>query len=303
MRARCLWVVALVGLTAAPAWAAACCLSSSAFGAGRLASWETFAVVVNTSGSPVLGRWDETAAWRANAPGYSEAEWRAQLTGLVALHPRWQVNGRLPVVLTQKAAGGLSETGAGLGDSQLGVRFEPVFQGEYDFLPEFAVTAGVTIPSGRTTSASGTILGSDVTGRGAWALSTSLTAELARSIWFVQAGVGFAYSLPMAGYTPGSTQRFGLGWQGTVAGGVEARRGLVLSLVTRFGYEGPLTVDGAEVPGSTAYDFGLGPAVAYKLGDHWTLQGAVDVGVFASGLGENRQGRFTGSVGARYAYF
>ena len=316
---RRLWPCALLvaGLAAGRAEAAACCLSSSAFGLGRLASWEHSAVLLGVSTSPVLGRWDATGAWRPNAAAFAENEWRWQLSALLALHPRLQVSGRLPMVLTVRETQGLRAAGGGLGDGQLGLRIEPIFQGEYGWVPELALNIGVTFPSGRLAdgSAPPEQLGTEVTGRGAWILSASATAELARDKWFVQAGGGITAPIPMP--TPGGgVQRFGLGAQATLAGGLEPVKNLTVSVLLRFAYEGNLWVEpfdqltglpqrGAalvEVPQSHAYDFGLGPNLAFKVSDHWTLQGGAEFFLPAGGFGANRQGRITVNLGARFAY-
>ncbi|MHB8873737.1 MAG: hypothetical protein ACYC8T_08630 [Myxococcaceae bacterium] len=298
----------LAGVCALPAHAAACCLSSSAFGIGRLALWEDFAVILGASTSPVAGDWNAQGAWTPNPDGYAENEWRAQLSALANLHPRLQVSGRAPVVLTQRAYGDQREAGGGLGDAQLALRYEPVFQGEYAPFPEVALNAGVTIPLGRTTQASN--LGTEVTGRGSWVLTASATMEIAKAIWFVQAGGGITLPLPMA-KADGLGQQFGMGYQATVAGGAEVVKKVVLSLVARYAYEGirreqtALSMNGAylDVPQSQAWDFGVGLNAAYLLNPHWTLQGGVDVGGYITGLGGNRQGRTTGSLAVRYAYF
>ena len=293
----------LLGLVAAaPAHAGACCLSSSAFGIGRLALWEDFAFIAGVSASPVAGRWDEHAGWLGNSPTTSENEYRAQLSALVALHPRLQASARIPYVITQKAFGSVQETGSGVGDSLVALRYEPVYQGEYSFLPEVALTGGVTIPSGRSVVAAKSPLKSDATGRGAWVLSGSLSMELARDFWFVQLAGGVTVPLQSAA-DPGHTEQFGVGVQATLAGGIEVKKGLVVSLVGRFGYEGATRYDGVEVPQTQAYDFGVGPALAWQVASHWTVQGGVDVGLFATGFGLNRQGRVTGNLGVRYAYF
>ncbi len=300
------WVLALavvVGLWASSAHAAACCLSSSAFGIGRLSSWESMAFIAGGVASPVSGRWDGDRTWRPNAPGYAEAEWRAQLAALYAINSRFQISARMPYVMTTKTASDVSEAAGGLGDSDLFLRFEPVYQGEYSFLPEIALTAGLLMPLGRTAMASQTTLGSDVTGRGAWVPSFSASVELARDVWFVQLAGGVTLPMPMPGALPGQRQQYGPGWQATAAGGYEVRKGLVLSLVARGSYDGPLHIDGRVVPQSAAYDFGVGPAAAFKFQSHWTLQAGVDAGAFTSGLGSNRQGRISANLAVRYAYF
>lgn len=304
MLRRLLPLVALASaLAAAPAQAAACCLSANAFGIGRLAMWETLAVILGGSVSPVAGRWDQQATWRPNPAEFAETEWRTQLSALAAVHPRLQLSGRVPLVLTQKVFAEQQESGGGLGDTQFAVRYEPVFQGEYEFLPEVALNAGVTVPVGRTATDSQTALGSDVTSRGAWVPSASASVELARSNWFALLGGGVTWPLPMAGFEPGRTQQLGLGWQLTAAGGVEVKKALVLSLAARGAFEGPIQMDGAVVPESEAFEMGLGPAVAWTFVPHFTLQGGVDLELHASGLGDNRQGRTTASLALRYAYF
>lgn len=307
-----------VAATPRRAEAAACCLSSSAFGIGRLAPWEHTAVLLNISTSPVLGRWDGVSAWRPNAADYQENEWRLQLSALLALHQRLQLSGRVPLVLTVREAQGERAAGGGLGDSQLGLRIEPIYQGEYEFLPEMAINVGVTMPSGRLAdgTALASQLGTEVTGRGAWVLSASLTVELARAKWFVQASGGVTVPLPMP--TPGGgLQMYGVGGQAMVAGGAELFKDFVLSGLVRFAYEGPIRVQPrdpdtgepianaamAEVPGSHAYDFGVGPNISYKVSPHWTLQGGADFNLPIGGLGANRQGRIGVNLGARFAYF
>jgi hypothetical protein len=283
--------------------AAACCLSSSAFGIGRLASWENMAFIAGGSAAPVSGRWDGTGVWRPNATDYSEAEWRANIAALVALHPRLQIAGLMPYVMTTKSSAGLSEGAGGLGDSQLSLRYEPVYQGESSFLPEIALTAGLLMPFGRTAIASQTVLGSDVTGRGAWVPSVAATFEWAHDFWFAQVAGGVTLPLPMAGAVAGQHQQYGPGWQATAAGGLEVKKGLVISALLRGSYDGALNIDGRVVPQSAAYDFGVGPNVSLKLPAHFTLQAGADVGLFASHLGSNRQGHIVGSLALRYAVY
>lgn len=309
--------VAMAVLVGARADAAACCLSSSAFGLGRLASWEHSAVLLGASTSPLVGGWDAQGVWTANRPGIVETESRLQLSALLALHPRLQLSGRVPLVLTTRDLQAQHAQGGGLGDALLAARFEPVFQGEYDFLPEIALTLGATLPSGRAADGSGLAsnLGTEVTGRGAWVLTASVTVEVARATWFVQAAGGLAVPL-VTTVSDGAKQQFGAGAQGTVGGGVEVLKGLVVSLVARFAYEGPLRAEPRDeltglptggalvpVPESHAYDFGGGPNLSYKLSSHWTLQAGVDFSVPANGLGTNRQGRITPSLGVRFAAF
>jgi hypothetical protein len=285
------------------ALAAACCLSSSAFGVGRLAVWESGAVLVGFSASPSPGRWDENERWVGNTAGTSDLELRPSLAGIVALGERVQLSARVPWVVNRRTADGHLDVGQGAGDSLLSSRFELLSIGQYAELPGVAVNLGLTLPSGRPMSATRSLLAADVTGRGAWVVLASVSLERAVQPWYVQLNLGTTVPLPMPSYAPGVTQRFGPTFEASLAGGVELREGLVLSLVARATLESNLLISEQPVANSAARDLGLGPTVSWRFHPHWTLTGGVDTGIFVRGLGDNRQGRVSLSTGLRYGFF
>jgi hypothetical protein len=278
-------------------------MSASAFGVGRLAIWEELAVILGASGSPGLGRWDEYRAWVANADGYSETEWRANLAAIVAVHPRVQLWGRLPLVATSKEAFGTREAGGGPGDGQAGARFEALSIGEFSQLPALAFNLGVTAPTGRAVNAAKKPLASDVTGRGSWILSAGVSLERAELPWYVQLNAGVFVPLASRREDMGADQRYGTGVEVALAGGVELREGLVLSLVLRASRDGEITLGEAPVANSGGFDLGGGPTLSLKLSPHWTVQAGLDTGMFRTGFGDNRPGRVTANAGLRYGHF
>ncbi|MBL9039784.1 MAG: transporter [Archangium sp.] len=304
IRAGAIAAAALVVLSGARAEAAACCVSASAFGLGRLAVWENGAVLFTAAAAPSPGSWNEHGHYIANPTGTSDVELRPALTGLIALKPRWLLAGRMPWVINARSADGRSDVGHGLGDALLTTRVEAIQIGEYAHVPGVAVNLGVTIPFGTSMARTQRLLATDVTGRGAWALGAGVTLEETwRGTWYLQLSLGSTVPLPMAGVLPGHSQRFGPTFDTTVAAGVELRTGLVVSVIARASYETQLHVDEAPVPDSSALDVGVGPAVSWRFHPKWTVQAAVDTGVFVDGLGDNTPARFTATFGVRHAFF
>ena len=47
----------------------------------------------------------------------------------------------------------------------------------------------------------------------------------------------------------------------------------------------------------------LGAALAWEASPHWTVQAAVESGVFTNDVGINRAGRVSATLGVRYGHF
>jgi hypothetical protein len=283
------------------AWAAACCLSSSAFGVGRLAPFEDFAILANQSFSRYAGHWDGRATW--HSASYSESEFRTQLSGIVALHQRLELSASMPWLVTTKSASGTDESGYGIGDTQVGFRFEPIGSGEISGVPGIALVGGMTMPSGRARSERNHPLATDITGRGAWVLSASVVLEVARMRWFVLGGAGVTYSFEQDTALAGHTAQLGRGFQATVLSGVEVVPKWIASMLAHYAYEGAVTSDGASFPGTQKHDAGVGPAVAFQWTPNWTVQAGFDTGIYVNNMGKNHDGRYTATLGVRYGYF
>ncbi|MCA9668170.1 MAG: hypothetical protein KC503_21380 [Myxococcales bacterium] len=278
-------------------------MSATATGQGRLLAWERFAVGLRTSVIGGVGSWDADGNWHEYSRDYAEVDWRSEVWTIIGLGRRLSLYGRLPWIVGYRRAGNLGDNvSANLADVQAGARFQLLDIGEYRWLPALALTFATTFPTGRTVDAAD-IGGSGVTSRGAWVFSFGAIVEKTYMPWFVRLAAGV--SVPLARERPdlGVSQRFGVGLQLALVGGVELVERLVLSLVTRLTYEDAIRRDGAVVPNSTRTDFGFGPALSWRFDPHWTLQAGLDTGLFVSGLGDNTSGRVTGVLGARYGFF
>jgi hypothetical protein len=293
----------VVATLAAPAArAAACCMSATAVGMGRLLIWEDFAVGFSTSVRGGVGSWSSEAAWTPYGD-YEEIEWTAEVWSLIRLQRRTSLHLRVPTTLTYRRAGDLAEVGGGLADLGLGARFEILEIGEFAELPALAVTVSVSAPTGVAPDQSTQPLGTDVTSRGPWVLSAGLSLEKTTLPWFVRCDVGVDVPLPAERADLHVTQRFGPGVSVALVGGYELTEALVASLLARFRWEAPLTLAGATIDGSSRHESGLALALSYRVTPHWTLQLGLDTPIPVDHLGDNQPGRVSGTVGVRYGYF
>jgi hypothetical protein len=306
---RCLlplrWLVIVLALSLArfaPARAAPCCMSATAFGMGRLLIWEDFALGLRTSLTPTLGAWDGDGRW-VDYDRYEELEWRTEIWGLFAVDRRLSAYLRVPALVIERSSASASDLGGGLGDVALGARWEVLQIGEYEELPAVALTFTLLVPTGRATDEARTALGVDVTGRGAWVLAAGVSAEYTRLPWFVRLDLGVSVPLPAEREDLGVDQRLGPSLDVALSGGVEVAHDMVLSLVPRLTWEAETRLAEEAVAGSDRLDVGIGLAGSWRFDPHWTLQAAVDTGVFVGGLGKNQPGRVTSTLGLRYGSF
>jgi len=282
--------------------AAACCMSATSFGTGRLLNWEAFAVGIRSTLLKGLGYWDTQSRWQ-DYSGYSELEWRSELWTIIGLSRRGSVQLRLPFSLNSRTSGSSTEWGMGISDLQLGGRYEILSIGEYRYLPAIAVQLNVTIPTGRGTHQAKNMLGTDVTGRGFWAIGAGLTLEKAFSPLFIQLVLATQVPLPSHREDLGTSQQFGVLVQGMLIGGIEFTEGLVLSVLLRGNREGALSINGQEQMNSSRVDLGAALAISWRFTPHWTVQTSIDSGLYTHGWGDNQPGRITWNLGLRYGYF
>lgn len=298
-----LLVVAALPAVATPrARAAACCMSATAVGMGRLLIWEDFAIGFSSSVRGGVGAWSGDATWTPYRD-YEEIEWAAEVWSLIRLQRRATLYLRVPTTLTHRRAGPLSEVGGGLADLGLGARFEILEIGEYAELPALAATVSLSAPTGVAPDQASQPLGTDVTSRGAWVLTAGLSLEKTKLPWFVRVDVGVDVPLPAERRDLRVTQRFGPGISVALVGGYELAEGLVASLLARFRWEAPLTLAGATVADSSRHETGLALALSYRVAPHWTLQFGLDTPILVDHLGDNQPGKISGTVGVRYGYF
>jgi hypothetical protein len=285
--------------------AAACCLSSSVVGVGRLIVWEDGAGGLGASWARGVGRFDADGKWRGAPAGTTEDELRAELWAIVRLWEPLQLSARVPWVFGVRTSGEQTSFGTGIGDVSAALRWEAIGLGAWEGVPGLSFTAGVVAPTGRRPEAATDALGASATGRGAVTFGLGATAEYTFMPWFVRLDVGGTASAPFRRADTGALQTLGPAVQVAVSGGREllADR-LVLAAALKLDHETPHYLDGEVVPGSQSTGLSASLSASLTLTPHWQLVGSVSSDVLGRlGIGHNRDERFGASLGVRYGYF
>lgn len=282
--------------------AAACCMSATSGGVGRLLIWEKAAVGLRISPTVGMGFWSPDQTYFPY-DGYRETEWRSTAWGIARLHRRVSASATLPLVWNVRSAGAIEDRAVGVGDASVGVRYEAVAIGELLGVPAIAISASLTAPTGRSADAADGDLAADATGRGAWVPSVNVALETLREPLFVRLDVGGAIPIAFERQDNGARVRYGESLSLGLTGGVEVTERLVVDLSLRAMLEARVVQDGERLPDTSRVDLGIGPGVSWRALDHWTFTLGADTGVFADGLGRNQQGRISATLGVRYGIF
>lgn len=298
-------VLLLSALVPAQARAAACCVSATAFGVGRLLVWEEFAVGVQVGHTRVLGQWDARRSLRLFRPGeFSDGLSRVEPWAILRLADRVQVQARVPVVVNDRASGGLSQVAGGLGDVGAAVRLEAISLGEYERLPSLGFTLGVLTPTGRRAEQTAPPLGAGVTGRGAWGGSVALESEYTWLPWYLRLDAGLTVFAPFRRADTNASQWYGPVVQAALSGGREVVPDkLVLALSAQVEWEGPLSLDGEVIEASRGFLPSLVTSLSWRIAPHWTLVTSVSGSVWPTGFAQNRDARVGLAIGGRYGHF
>ena len=306
-RARSLLPCALLAaLATAPgrASAAACCVSATSFGVGRLLAWEDAAVGVQLGHARSLGQWDSTGSLRWNASDFSDGLTTAQVWGILRVHDRVQAQGWVPFVVNDRRSAGQSQLAGGLGDAGAAARVEVLKIGEYQGLPSFAFTIGALAPTGKRVEQTSPPLFAGATGRGAWGGSLALESEYAFLPWFVRLDGGVTGYLPFRRSDTGQHQRYGPVVQAGLSSGRELVPDVLVAAVALTGeWESSIVVDGDAVPRSHSRSYALAGSLAWRFDPRWTITASVHNTVWPSGANVNRDARLGFTIGVRRGHF
>jgi hypothetical protein len=298
--------LAVAALAAAPraARAAACCVSATSFGVGRLLAWEDAAAGLQLGHARSLGQWDPDGALRWNPPTYAEGLSTAQAWGIVRVHDRVQLQAWVPVVVNDRRSDRASQVAWGVGDVGAAARLEVLKIGEYEGLPSLAFTLGALAPTGRRVEETKPPLFAGATGRGAWGGSLAAEVEYAFLPWFVRLDGGVTGFLPFRRTDTGATQRYGRVLQASFSTGRELLPDVLVAAVALSGeWESPLVLDGEPLGGSGARSYAVSGSLAWRFDPRWTVTGGLTSNVWPDGAARNRDARVGFTLGVRRGHF
>jgi hypothetical protein len=291
--------VVAVMLRASPAAAQACCAGSGAITPARLGVHEDALAGVQLKNGYQIGSHDSGGTYSATPAGVTEIDLEQDVYGAVRVLGRGQVAALVPFVETHRRASGRAETGGGLGDVNLAVRYDFVLAHESQYVPGIGVLAGLTFPTGTSPESATNSLATDATGIGAVQGSGGVALEQAWDAWLV--GLSGIVSV-RAPRDVGST-RIALAPQVMALGsaGYALRSGLTFAAVVSYAFEGDATVGTSKVPGSARRITTLSLATAIPLSDQLRVVASVYTNPPISSFGENQPataGLTVGMIGA-----
>lgn len=277
----------LAAVTRAPdAVAQACCAGSGAVTPARLALHEDALVGMTLHASGVLGTYAPDGSYMGQPAHTSEADFEEDLLGAIRVTKRGQLALLVPFVQTYRATPGLHEGGGGIGDINVGARYDFVLAGESRFIPGIAALAGLTIPTGKPVALSNEPLATDATGTGAFQGNFGIAVEQTWGAWLVNLSGILAQR---ASYTArGVSETLGTQVTGLGAVAYTFRSEAALGFVVSYATEGNATLDGVTDLNSHKRGLTLSAVGLYPINDALRLQGSLFILPPIGQLGANQ---------------
>jgi hypothetical protein len=261
---------------------------------GRLAPADTFLLGTQIHGRRVLGDFRDDGHFATPPPRTEELEVGADLFATLRVLRRGQVSLLAPLLATYRKVPARSEVGGGLGDLNVGLRWDFRDAGE-GVVPGIAVLGGVTFPTGTAPEAADKPLATDATGVGAFQGTLGLAVEQSWGPWLATASGRVAKRLPKS--TQGIDSELGAQWTTLLSGAYVFHSGVALAAFVSLTWEGSATVNGAEAPASARRGALLGLSGVLPVAEAWRLQSSVTTSPPLSGLGRNEPGLSSLTVG------
>ena len=270
-RALALLIALAASVTPSLARAQACCAGGSVVTPGRLEPHEWALAGVQLRAGDVFGSYDPAGKYIASPSADPEFDLEQDLFGAVRVFRRGQVALLVPLVQTLRATPqDGSHFGGGIGDVNIGARYDFLLAGQSRYVPGIALLAGVTFPTGTAVESATAPLAVDTTGIGAFQGNAALALEQTFGQWLVNATGMIAARTPRYGET--------LGTQGTLlaAGAYSFPNDLAVALALSYAFEGDATLsNGTSVPRSGKRLTTLTASVLWPLNDEWRLLGGL----------------------------
>ncbi len=278
-------VAAVVGPSGA-ALAQACCAGGSALTPARLQLHEWAAVGLESRATVDTGSFDPAGNYVPNPAGSSEVDLEEDLVGSVRFLDRGQVSLDVPWIGTNRVIRDQGAFGQGLGDVNLGARWDFLQAGESEHIPGIALMAGITVPTGRPPEAATPPLLADATGIGAWQFVGGLALEQTFGHHLVVDLAGLV-SQRLPRHVEGIVSTLGV--QLFAIGGVAWAfdGGQALALSATFTGEQDASIDGVTVPESGRSETTVALSGLLPISDDWRIGGSVLDELQIAGLGRN----------------
>lgn len=272
--------------------AQACCAGGSVVTPARLAPGEDELLGLQARASTILGSYGDDASYRALAAGSSEWDLEESVFGAVRFADRGQLSLLVPMVETHRTALGLAETGGGVGDVNLGARYEWTVAGRARPTPGLAGLLGLTLPTGTPPDGARKPLATDATGIGA--IQASLGGAIEERVGPVMLGLSAIAALRTARSVGRIDEALGPQLTALASIAYTLDNDLSLAASAALTLEGAARSGGAEVPGSARRMTQVALAALYPLTEGLRVQGSVLMNPPASSFGRNQPAQLGG---------
>lgn len=276
----------IAAATPRAAFAQACCAGSGAITPGRLMNHEAALAGVQLKAAALTGSYDDDRRFRGVASGTSEQDFEEALFGSVRFLRRAQVSLFAPLEETRRVTRTITDFGGGIGDVNVGGRYDFTLAGADDVVPGIALLAGITLPTGTPPDAAHRPLATDATGIGAFQGTLGLALEQTYGPWLIN--VSGLVSKRTSRTVEGLHTSLGTQWTalGAVAYSFDMNAALALALSTTF--EGAATIAGADAPQTARAVTQISASGTYGFAERWRLQGSLFVNPPLTWFGRNQ---------------
>jgi hypothetical protein len=274
-------------LKQSPARAQACCAGSAAVTPARLALHEDALIGTTVRVAGILGSYAPDGSYTKAPSHTSEVDLEEDLIGAVRVTKRGQLALLVPLVETYRAAPGEGgATGGGIGDINIGARYDFILAGAWRYVPGVAVLAGLTVPTGRTVASAKQPLAVDATGIGAFQGNIGVALEQTWGPWLVS--VTGLLAKRAAYSTQGVDELLATQLTGLAAVAYTFRSEAAVGVVAGYAAEGNATINGVTDPNSHKRAVTMSVVGLQPLTDALRLQGSIFITPPLSELGANQ---------------
>jgi hypothetical protein len=266
--------VAVVVCAPAIARAQACCAAASAIGIARLAPHENAVVGVLARSTFLFASIGPDGKYVASPANTLEVDLEQDIAATMRVLEHGQLTVVVPVVETYRTVPGLTDLGGGIGDVQLGARYDFVETGQSRRWPGIALAWSLTVPTGIAPESASGPLAANATGTGGVQASGQLALERTFGDTFLHLSGSAVWRAPrvVAGL---HTQR-GPALTAFAAAGTTFLKGDLVGAVT-LGYTAEMAArtEGVLVPESGHEGTRVGVSGGYSISFDWRVQGSL----------------------------
>jgi hypothetical protein len=248
----------------------------------------------------LLGSYDHSGNYHPSAQESLELQFEQDVVATLRFLGRAQLAVLVPFVQTRRSVTGRSELGGGLGDINLGVRYDLLDARRSAVVPGLALLVGLTLPTGVPVDSATNPLATDATGTGALQANAGLALEQIYGSWTVSlAGL---VAKRWAREVGDLEEALGTQWTLLAAGAYTFETEVAVAASAAYSIEGDAGINGVQQAGTSRRLLTATTSVVLPLSDRARLQGAAFASPPASSFGSNQNALAGLSFMAAYAW-